>query len=187
MKQLGEPAPRAKHWPYREVIGPPNCPIMVRWTLFAHGDRWPKLLVHHFLPNADDRAVHDHPRGFVTVVLKGRYDDMKPCPRCEGAGRYLGVDQDAEVGPWDAPPHVSVRCDCTGGVVLNERMHARVVRYRPAEHQHRTKVGPRGCWTLVVMGPLRRSWGFIVGGAWMRWAEFERRFGWGMRCGDEDA
>lgn len=141
LNKPGEPAPKTGF--RRETIGPPECPIMHRWTLVK--TRLGKVLLHHFLPNADDRAEHDHPSSFVTVVLAGGYVDYA-----------------------DGRP--------------NDRLHAGSVRFRPAEHTHRTRVGPRGCWTLVLMGPKRREWGFWKDGIWWPWREHERRFGFGMRC-----
>lgn len=143
--------------PEREVIGPPECPILYRWTLLPWGElkhedasvRW-KLMIHRFLPNADDRDMHDHPRGFVTVVVRGWYDD-----------------HNLDVGT---------------NVISTERMRPGKIRYRPAKHIHRTRVGPKGCWTIVVMGPIERAWGFWRGGRWMCWREHARLYGPGMRC-----
>lgn len=171
---VGEAAPKIGR--FAEVIGPPDCPIMIRWTLFGRGGESPwsprlKLLIHHFLPNADDRDVHDHPRPFWTLILKGYYDDLKPCtyPGCNGEGFMLPDD-------WPCP-------ECHGsGVAMRERMSAGMLRFRPASHIHRTRVGPQGCWTLVLMGPLRRRWGFWRFGEWFYWKDYERKFGFGMRC-----
>lgn len=155
----GEPAGKVRRrlLPDTEVIGPPECPILHRWTLWPWGERKHengdvrfKLMVHRFLPNADDRDMHDHPRGFVTLVLRGRYDDHSLDP---GAG--------------------TVRVD---------RLRPGSIRHRPAKHIHRTKVGPDGCWTLVVMGPMERAWGFWRDGRWMYWRDHERKYGFGMRC-----
>jgi hypothetical protein len=178
----------------REVIGPPDCPILHRWTLLNLGERVGKLLLHRFYPNADDRAVHDHPRGFITVVLRGGYDDLVPCLFCGGTGcrpegatfaSVLPPDEGVEP-PWPSP--LWRRCTaCRAGLVRGDKMRAGSIAYRPAHHRHRTRVLPEGCWTVVVMGPLRQPWGFFMGGRKWEWEEFERRFGFGMRCGDEDA
>ena len=172
VKAPGEPAPPGRLL-RPEVIGPTDCPLLHRWTLAkAFGC---KLMVHHFLPNADDRAVHDHPAAFVTLVVRGFYDDMAPCdyPGCDGEGFLLPDD-------WRCPT-------CRGaGVLLNERMRPGMLRFRQATHRHRTKVGPRGCWTLVLMLRKTRRWGFWLGGKWWFWRDFEREFGFGMRC-DGDA
>lgn len=158
----GQPAGHIERpwWqPNPEVIGPPDCPIMHRWTLVGGhkageatkvsgtGRRRFKILLHHFLPNANDRAEHDHPCDFVTVVLAGRYDDLSP------AGR--------------------------------ERMRPGKIRRRRAEHRHTTVAGPRGCWTLVLMGPKRRAWGFWKEGRWLPWRLHERLYGYGFRCPDD--
>lgn len=34
------------------------------------------LRLHHWLASDDHRALHDHPSDFITLVLKGRYDDV---------------------------------------------------------------------------------------------------------------
>lgn len=249
MNRPGEPAPPGRLL-RPEVIGPPECPILYRWTLVGrrkeHDDESAhppsfKLLLHRFLPNADDRAVHDHPRPFWTFVLLGQYDDLVPCSLCESRERgdvaveYVAnpkVDHDevrysqllgcyqvrfadgmtalvphvgwlhtvsAEPLDFDGEPeHRAIvresalrlarrRCNwCLNGLVVGDRMTPGTLRYRPARHRHRTCVGPRGCWTLVLMGPLRQRWGFFHAGRKWPWREFERRFGFGMRCGDED-
>lgn len=127
-----------------EVIGPPDCPILHRWTV-VNANKAGKLLVHHFMPNADDPDCHDHPRPFVTLVLQGGYRDLR---------------HDGSV----------------------EFMRPGMVRFRRAEHAHRTLVSSRGCWTIVVMGPLVRAWGFWRDGRWYQWRTYERIFGFSMRC-----
>jgi hypothetical protein len=185
---VGEPAGRIvrRFLPDTEVIGPPECPILYRWTILKTGKRvpdpedpqrmirrGPKLLVHWFPPHADDRALHDHPRPFITFVVYGGYDDLVPCAKCDGSGRGI------------YPQTLCWHCGSRDGLVLGERMRAGMVRRRLAGHKHRTRVGANGCWTIVLMGPLRRPWGFWKDGIWWPWREFERRFGFGMRCGDD--
>lgn len=163
-----------------ELIGDPDCPIVHRWTLIPWGQAGKKheakehrfkLMVHHFLPNADERHFHDHPRSFWTLVLRGGYDDMKPCEHegCDGDGCMLPDD-------WPCPV-------CNGtGTVINEKMRAGMLRHRPATHCHKTRVLPGGCWTIVTMGPQTRKWGFWIDGVWMYWKEHQEKYGYGMRC-----
>lgn len=149
--------------PDREVIGEDGCPIMYRWELVNFGPRVGKLMLHHFIPLRDDLHPHDHPSGFVTLILHGGYDDMVPCWACRG---------------WEGP---CAACDGTG-MVLGERMRAGMIRYRRATHTHLTKMGAQGAWTLCWMGPKRRAWGFRVGPRWVGWREYVQRFGFGERC-----
>jgi len=187
----GVPARPRAHLPFRpEVIGDPECPILHRWTFL--GDRLArrlpvKLLLHHFLPNADDRDTHDHPRPFWTFVLWGGYDDFVPCEQCNGVGALSywpsGPDGPERTGdcPWCGIDHGTPR-----GLVRGDRMRVGMLRFRHETYAHRTRVLPSGCWTLVVMGPYRRRWGFWREGKWWSFRDYADTFGFGMRCGDED-
>ena len=141
---LGRPWPRrlVGRLPTKEIVGPPSCPLLHRWTLLEVGGV--KVLLHYFLPNATDRDPHDHPRSFVTIALAGSYLDI--------------------------------------GRSRQDRLRAGSVRFRPAEHQHRTLAGRRGCWTLVLMGRPRREWGFWNEGRWWPNREYVKSFGPAMRC-----
>lgn len=148
----GEPAPKIGSW---EEIGPSECPIMYRRTLLS--TRWLKLLWHEFMPGASDEAAHDHPRSFITIVLRGGYDDVQPCPKCCANG-------------WEP----------CGDIV--DEVRAPAIRFRPAEHAHITRVGPKGASTFVVMFKQRREWGFFRNGRWYPWRRFEQLFGLNWRC-----
>ena len=60
---------------WRERLGLDGCPYVVRWRLET---RWGSVRVHHWLGPDDDRAFHDHPWWFTTVVLRGGYADHSP-------------------------------------------------------------------------------------------------------------
>lgn len=142
--QAGQPARKQGKW---ETIGPAACPLMYRRTLVSN--RWFKVLWHRFVPNSHDRDAHDHPRSFVTLVLRGSYLDDSPVD---------GMDL----------------------------VRAPTIRFRRAEHAHVTYVGPEGCTTLVIMGSLRRPWGFLRDGRWWPWVAYERRYGMAFRCDDNE-
>jgi hypothetical protein len=168
-----------------EVIGPPGCPLMRRWTIFVsyEGQRdenvlfrapswFPfKLLIHHFLPDTEDVDPHDHPRPLWTLILKGGYLDLVPCMYCKGE-RYPVIDKGR------------TRCPvCKGrGLELGEEMTRGRFRHRPAEHRHVTKVSSAGAWTLCLMGPKQREWGFWRHGKLWQWFKYEQKFGLAFRC-----
>lgn len=173
--QAGEPArkfsrpdTRAGHSPGGrwELIGPADCPIMWRWTILS--GRLGKLLLHRFMPGASDKDCHDHPSSFVTVVLRGGYDDVSVCIGCEGEGVRW---------PDDSPCQA-----CSGTGTRTDSLRAPTIRFRPAEHAHITKVGPTGATTIVVMGRKRRPWGFWRDGRWWAWRMYELKFGLNWRC-----
>ncbi len=68
------PGPRFFTW--REPLGLPECPYVIRWKLELKSGR--SLRLHHWLKADDDRAFHDHPWWFLTVVLRGGYMDDSP-------------------------------------------------------------------------------------------------------------
>lgn len=175
--QAGQPARKlGRGW---EVIGPAECPIHYRRTILS--SRWFKILWHRFLPNASDEAPHDHPRSFLTFVLRGGYDDLSPCPACresECQGWELGPPSD----DWRRARLMTPCPDCEGRIWRVDEVRAPTIRYRSAEHAHITKIGPEGAVTLVLMGRLRREWGFWRDGRWYPWRAFERKFGMNWRC-----
>lgn len=178
-----------------EKIGAPDCPLILRWTIVAAGKpttspeqeafpllrlpKWltrdRKLMVHHFMPNVEDRDCHDHPRPFWTLVLRGRYFDLVPCEHCRGEGIERLEAQGQQVGA------LCRKCG-VAGVVVGDVMKAGMLRRRPAHHSHITRTDDRGAWTLVLMGPLARPWGFWRAGRWWPWRDYEAEFGFAMRC-----
>lgn len=58
-----------------QYIGPVSNPHFVRWFLFRSKrfDKLPRLYLHRFYRSDDDRAPHNHPWWFVSVLLHGSY------------------------------------------------------------------------------------------------------------------
>lgn len=54
------------------VIGSREDPYMLRWFVLPR-NRVFNIYLHKFLRDDDDRALHDHPWWFVSLVLKGGY------------------------------------------------------------------------------------------------------------------
>lgn len=153
-----------------EVIGSPDCPLLHRWTL-AKG-RGRKLLLHHFMPDATD--TRDHPWPFVTLVLRGGYEDMVRCEPCSGHGYRFGLFDWRETCRW-----------CSGrGIEVGDRLRAGSIRFRDAEYAHNTRTDRRGAWTIVLARPKSRDLGFWCEGTWWPFKEYERIFGFVMRCED---
>lgn len=165
-----------------EVIGPLDCPVLYRRTLIA--GRFGKLMLHRFVPSSSDKDCHDHPSSFLTIVLRGGYDDCSPCPTClesDVKGWLLGDPSN----DWRQARPMTLCPTCRGHGRIVDAVRAPTIRYRRAEHAHITKVGPAGAFTICIMGPKRRSWGFFRDGRWWPWRRYEEEFGLNFRCDDE--
>lgn len=59
----------------KEPLGKPECPYAYRWvfnfSLFS-------IRIHKWIRSDDKRFFHDHPWGFLTIVLRGGYTDVSP-------------------------------------------------------------------------------------------------------------
>jgi len=56
-------------------IGGHERPYMMRWWLLPRNP-WLNVYLHKFLRDDDDRALHDHPWWFISVMLRGRYVEI---------------------------------------------------------------------------------------------------------------
>lgn len=120
-----------------------------RWTLFRlPGGR--ALYLHHFRCS-DARSMHDHPKRFVTIGIKGGYVEewLDPSPLLWAIAS--GRRRRRCVAPW--------------------------MRTFPARHVHRVRVSPRGCWTLAYAGRKTRDWGFLRGNRWIHWQRYREIYG----------
>lgn len=53
-------------------IGGTERPYMLRWFLIPRNG-WLNVYLHKFLRDDDDRALHDHPWTFLSIMIRGRY------------------------------------------------------------------------------------------------------------------
>lgn len=152
---------------YETMSGNGRCPVYLeRWTLLKLFGC--ALYLHHFL--GDDWAAdpHDHPRRFVTIGLWGWYweDVYQPhdfeCPHPQCYEGWLHSDEDVTC---DGPCRV---CGPT-----TKRYSAPWFRTFPASHLHRVRAAECGnTWTLVLVLPKSRPWGFVQSGAWIPWKRY---------------
>ena len=57
-----------------------------------------------------------------------------------------------------------------------DRLSVGTFRLRRPQHTHRLAVGPEGCTTLVLTGPLINDWGFWVDRRFYPWDRYRERF-----------
>lgn len=123
------------------AIGGLDNPYLFRWYVLPRNP-WLNLYLHKFVRDDEDRALHDHPWWFVSLILRGGYVEHY-------WGRFLN-------GTW--------------GEHFRVAKPGSIIR-RPATHQHRVVLNrgsssgenpgqPLPAWTLFLTGPKFREWGF---------------------------
>lgn len=133
-----------------EMDGDGRCPTyLVRWTLLKFwGGR--SVYLHHFVGDDWSLDLHDHPKRFISIGLKGAYAEGTPTPpdSHDVAALFTGITWRIFQAPW--------------------------VRSFPAQHIHRIELLPdrRPCWTLVIVLRTERRWGFWHRGQFIGWREY---------------
>lgn len=95
-------------------------------------------------------------------------------------------DRDTHDHPWwfitlvVAGSYDDVKLDGT-----TDHMKLGSMRFRSANHAHKTFAGSNGAWTIVFSQREQRPWGFFPYGKWIPWQEYMMRYGHGMLC-EED-
>ena len=67
------------------VVGGEDNPYLLRWRLFRLP--WLNLYLHEFRRDDEDRALHDHPWWFFSLILSGGYSEITPAGTVE-RGRF---------------------------------------------------------------------------------------------------
>lgn len=126
------------------VIGSGESPYMLRWYLIPR-NRWLNLYLHKFLSDDEDRALHDHPWWFVSLMIRGSYYETS-----------------------EAAPSVFVsNIREAPSLAFRSATHRhKVALLRDLNGQ------PIPCWTVVLTGRNRREWGFWCPAGFVHWRKF---------------
>ena len=115
---------------------------MHRYYLFLKDRKWfPFNVTLHKIVKSDDPILHDHPWGYMTIILKGGYWEHYPVYNKEN--KQIGVFQE-----WRGP----------GSIII-----------RKAHDYHWLELEEgKSATTLFFMGPQSRDWGFLKNGEWVQ-------------------
>lgn len=127
------------------TVGSTDRPYMLRWYILPRNP-YLNLYLHKFLRDDDDRALHDHPWWFVSLMLKGGYWEVTPYRDSEHSNTVIKRQ--------------------AGSVAFRRATH----RHRVVLFAHTGKSEP--CWTLVLTGAKHRTWGFWCPKGFVPWHQF---------------
>jgi hypothetical protein len=147
-------------------IGGKDNPYLLRWYLIPR-NRFFNVYLHKIVRSDDDRALHDHPWYWLSVMLRGRYAEVVKVNEHEVIGHIAGYQE-------------GKRPQCTGyfrglyyEVYRRTIYRAGAIRIRRATHTHRLElIDNKPCWTLFITGPKIREWGFHCLQGWRHWQIF---------------
>lgn len=127
------------------IIGGHEDPYLLRWWLIPR-NRIFNVYLHKFLRSDDDRALHDHPWCWCSILLRGSYLELTD----------LENRRPGETG-WRV-----------------KRLSRGSIRFHRAVFAHRLVLEPAAatCWTLFITGPRVRDWGFHCPQGWVPWRQF---------------
>jgi hypothetical protein len=112
-----------------------------RWRLVQ--TPWFGIYLHKIAMPDKDRDLHDHPWSFVSVVLRGGYDE-----KLKNRYGFAGCDGIHKRG-WLS------------------------IAFRRATDAHRIlSLSRTPTWTLVFVGVRRRSWGFYTDKGYVDWRSY---------------
>lgn len=135
-----------KNWAFlqKEVLGDKDDPYLVRWRILD--TPWFNIWLHNIRRGDLQRENHSHPADFISIILAGGYTEPF----------HKEIDDEEQT--------------VYRGSLLSRR---KSIAFRKADWFHRIVI-PEGqsCWSLILMGPKYREWGFVVDGKWVHNEEY---------------
>jgi hypothetical protein len=130
---------------------------LLRWRLLPH-NRVFNIYLHRFMRDDDERALHDHPWPSVSFILAGGYWE------------YLPRDGGREFMPGST-------LHPAGALVALWRAPGAIVFRRPITAHRIAIPTDRQVWTLFIVGPRVRDWGFRCPQGFVPWRHYTKNNG----------
>lgn len=153
---------------WKEKLGYPDDPYLIRWTFIFFGY---SIRIHHWIKSDDKRYFHDHSSDLFSIVLKGKYYNVKPFDKDKNPKEFVNVN---------------------GKLILNKNYNfvegifnswktffnmKNSMWFSKATDRHFLYIPPNGAWTLMFEGRPYHKWGFYVNGHKWRPLRYFHKFG----------
>ena len=147
---------------WAERLGYSDDPYLIRWTFIFFGY---SMRIHHWIKSDDNRFFHDHSADLLSIVLNGRYWNVKPIhqnvnPTHNGINNSKWFYVEGIFNSWYNFFHMG-----------------KSIWFSKAEDQHYLSIPKEGAWTLMFEGRPRHKWGFYVNGKKWRPLRYFHKYG----------
>lgn len=150
---------------WKEKLGYDDNPYLIRWTFVFFGY---SIRIHHWIKSDDNRFFHDHSADLLSIVLKGKYYNVKPREKDRNPSDIL---EDGKENRLFCPVE---------GIFNSVKNFLRLnksVWLSKAEDRHYLSIPKGGAWTLMLEGKPRHKWGFYVNGHKWRPLRYFHKYG----------
>ena len=164
---------------WAEKLGVPDDPYLVRWTFIFFGY---SMRIHHWIKSDDDRYFHDHSADLLSIVLKGKYWNVKPIDPTKNPDYILPVNKKTvtelmDTGCVDVRNQRKFYVEGIFNSWYNFFHMGRSIWFSKAEDLHYLRIPKGGAWTLMFEGRPRIKWGFFVNGHKWRPLRYFHKYG----------
>jgi hypothetical protein len=157
---------------WAEKLGYQDDPYLIRWTFILFGY---SIRIHHWIKSDDNRYFHDHSADLLSIVLKGKYWNVKPIEPDKNPDDIIN---DYRINGYMIQKNEN-KCYVEG--IFNSWYNffhmRRSIWFSKAEDRHYLKIPKGGAWTLMLEGKPRHKWGFYVNGHKWRPLRYFHKFG----------
>lgn len=155
---------------WKEKLGYPENPYLIRWTFIFFGY---SIRIHHWIKSDDNRFFHDHASDLLSIVLKGRYWNVKPIDPNKNPSDMIekSIYAKSKCMMWDVNDLIGCYLKknenlCYVEGIFNSWKNFFNMRdsiwFSKATDKHYLKIPKGGAWTLMFEGRPYHKWGFYV-------------------------
>ena len=163
---------------WAEKLGYKDNPYLIRWTFLIFGY---SIRIHHWLKSDDNRFFHDHSANLLSIVLKGKYHNVKPIYPDKNPTDIVDktIFEDSDGLSFGGQGKNEKWCYVEGIFnSWNNFFHMRnSIWFSKAEDRHYLSIPKEGAWTLMFEGKPRHKWGFYVNGHKWRPLRYFHKYG----------
>lgn len=164
---------------WKEKLGNQDNPYLIRWTFIFFGY---SMRVHHWIKSDDKRFYHDHSSDLLSIVLYGRYSNVKPYdndknPNDKILRPFFEMDDVSIGGEVEIENKNKFQVEGIFNSWKNFFNMGKSIWFSKATDRHYLDIPKEGAWTLMFEGKPYHKWGFYINGKKWRPLRYFHKYG----------